>query len=265
MQSENPQVGPALRKMIERLNELSPFATASGVLDNGCGSGAVISYILDTFGSEMPSSSSILAADFSEHMLEKVRETKQARVSKGKEGWDRLELRNVDAHDLSAFHDGSVSHVTGGHLYFLLDDPQKALKETYRILSAGGVLATSGGSWSQHLDALQDAVEVIRPGTNLRLIRPNWATEAGVKNELETAGFGAVETFLIESEMQYKTHEDMASTLLVMPVMKNAVEGYDENEKARLHTEVVKNMRSKNPAEPGVVKGASIVALGRKN
>lgn len=258
-------MGTTLRRMIHRLNERSPFATASGVFDNGCGTGAVISYILDAFGREIPDSATVSAADFSQHMLEKLGEAKGANVSAGKQVWDRLQLHNLDAHDLSTIATGSVSHVTGGHLYFLVSNPRQALKETYRILGQGGVLALSSGKNSQHIDALHDAVEIIRPGTNLQLLQEPWASEAGVKNELEASGFVDTETFLVEAEIRYETHQDFAKTLLVMPIMKNAVESYSEDEKKRLLVTLVEALCSRNSAEPGTLTGTSIVALCCRN
>ncbi|KEF58900.1 uncharacterized protein A1O9_03743 [Exophiala aquamarina CBS 119918] len=261
----NLQVGITLRRMILRLNERSPFATARGVFDNGCGTGSVISYILDVFGSEIPDSALVSAADFSRHMLEKLRETKEANVAAGKQVWDRLQLHNLDAHDLSTMADGSVSHVTGGHLYFLVSNPRQALEETYRILSKGGVLALSSGKGSQNLDALHDAVEEIRPGTNLQLLQEPWSSEAGVKNELEACGFVDTETFLVDAEIRYETHDDFAKTLLLMPIMKQAIESYTEDEKKRLLVKLVQALRSRNSAEPGTLTGTSIVAFGCRN
>jgi SAM-dependent methyltransferase len=256
------QPGLTLRKMIARLDERAPFAAATGVLDVGCGTGAVISHILEEHGGKIPSSATIAAADFSEAMLEKLRETKQSNASKP--GWDRLQLHRLDAHDLSAIPDGSFSHVTGGHVYFLLSNPRQALKETHRILARGGMLATSSGKCSEHLDALHDAVEAVRPGTNLQLIREPWTSEQGVQSELEACGFTDVETFAIETEMRYEAHDDFAQVLLVMPVMKEATRGYDDTEKKTLLEKLVHALRQKNPSAPGSLKGTSIVALARR-
>ncbi|KIW81363.1 hypothetical protein Z517_04388 [Fonsecaea pedrosoi CBS 271.37] len=258
------KAGDTVQTMIARMNETLPFATTKGIFDNGCGTGTIITHILDTFGCEIPDSARIIAADFSVHMLEVLAETKRARVSMEKNGWDRLELHNLDAHDLSNIPDGSISHVTGGHLYFLLSDARKALLETRRILESDGTLALSSGKGGQHLDALQDAVEHVRPGTHLRLTREPWASEEGVRKELEATGFVDVETFLLESEVQYKDHLDFAETLLLMPVMKNATDGYGEDERKRLLDQVVENLCGMNPAAPGMLKGTGIIALARK-
>ena len=253
-----------VRKMIAAMNEKAPFADATGILDNGCGAGGIISHILDEYGSEIPESATLLAADYSAAMLEKVDEVKGVKISSGHKIWGRLETKNLDAHDMSAIADGSLSHITGGHVYFLLFDPRKALKEAHRVLRPGGALAVSSGKSGQHIDVLQDAVETIRPGTQLRMLSEPWKSEVGAKGELEATGFTDVQTFAVDSEVKYGSHSEFARMLLLMPVMKNVTEGYDEQEKERLHAEVVKNLHAVNPAEPGALTGSSVVAVARR-
>lgn len=250
--------------MIAAMNEQAPFTAATGVLDNGCGPGGLISHILDQFGSEIPESATILAADYSAAMLEKLNDTKQARIADGQRVWERLEIQKLDAHDMSAIADGSLSHITGGHVYFLLSDPRKALKEANRIMRPGGILAVSSGKAGQHLGPLEAAVETVRPGTHLRMLSEPWNSEAGVKGELEATGFTDVQTFLVDAELGYESHDEFAKMILLMPIMKDITESYDADEHERVHAEVVKNLRAVNPAAPGVLRGTSIVAIARK-
>lgn len=253
-----------VRKMIAAMNEKAPFAKATGILDNGCGPGGVISHILDQYGSEIPESATVLAADYSAAMLGKLDENKQVKISSGHQVWERLETKSLDAHDISAIADGSLSHITAGHVYFLLADPRKALKEAHRVLKSGGAIAVSSGKSGQHMGILQDSVEVIRTGTHFRMLSEPWKSEEGAKGELEATGFTDVQTFSVDSEVKYESHEDFAKMLLSMPVMKNITEGYDEDEQQRLHVEVVQGLRSVNPAEPGALTGSSVVAIASK-
>jgi ubiquinone/menaquinone biosynthesis C-methylase UbiE len=257
-----------MRRMITRVNEIFLFSSASGILDNGCGSGSIISHVLDTFSSDIPHTARIVASDYSVHMLDALNQTKQARRAAQLGGttnvWQRLELLNLDAHDLSAIPSNSLSHVTAGHLYFLLDDSRKALAETHRVLAPNGVLALSSGSGSQHITALQNAVERIRPGTNLKMIREEWSSESNIRNELLATSFTDIETFSMESELPYTDHMGFAETMMIMPVMKNVTADYNEVEKERLLEEVVVELRKANPKEPGKLSGTSIVAIARK-
>ncbi|RMZ85433.1 hypothetical protein DV737_g875, partial [Chaetothyriales sp. CBS 132003] len=256
--------GNAALMMITRMNELWPFSKAKGIFDNGCGTGAILSHILEQYGVEIPPSARILAGDFSDHMLQVVRKTKQAKSeSPEKDVWGRVEIRNIDAQDLSSIPDDSVSHLTGGMVYFMLPDAQKALKESNRVLCPGGVIALSSGKSSEHIDALGEAVEKIRPGTHLTLLTGVWASEVGVKKELEAAGFVDVETHLVASSMGYQSHQQFAEMLLQMPVMKNVVDGFSEEEESRLLQGTVDRLRAINPVEPVAAAGMRVADLYR--
>lgn len=273
-----PNVGETTKRMITRMNELSPFASATGIFENGCGGGSLTTYIIDTYGSSLGDSNTrLLAGDFSPSMLSKLEDTKTSRLESLNSGdaaaaathraWSKLEIHHLDAHDLRPVvpDAGSISHVTAGHLYFLLDDPRKALRETHRILvPRTGVIGISSGSpHSQHIHALQNAVETVRPGTNLRMIKEAWSSEELIRGELEATGFVDVETFFVAAEMPYESHAGMAGMLLAMPVMKEVVEGWSEEEKGRLLEVVVGELRKANAREPGVLRGGSIVAVAR--
>lgn len=264
LREKSARVSTTTQQMLNHMNQLVPFSSATSVFDVGCGSGSVISSILGTYGSEIPASAELLAGDFSPAMLEGLSQRKRTKLDEGNPIWDRLEIKQIDAHDLSSIESGSISHVASGHMYFLLDDAEKALRETYRVLCSGGVFGTSSGSGGEHIDALENAIEDIRPGTNLRMIKEEWKNEDSVKRILERAGFVEIETFVVENEMEYERHEVFADTLLTMPIMKDATADFDESEVLRLRKCVAQQLRKRNPDEPGMLKGSNIVALARK-
>ncbi|KAK5943546.1 hypothetical protein PMZ80_004554 [Knufia obscura] len=262
--SRGYKAGSTTQSMVARMNEIWPFSTARGLFDNGCGTGAVISAILDAYGVDIPAAASVLAGDFSQPMLEVLIEAKQSKSTASEPAWDRLEIRQIDAHDLSTIATASVSHVTGGHLYFLLSDAQMALAETHRVLCPGGVLGMTSGKGSQHIDTLRDAFEQTKPGTKLNLIQEPWSSEEGVRGILEAAGFVSVEISLVESEVAYQTYEDFAETLMLMPVVKNITASYEKEECIQVQQYLTRNLREINPRAPGTLKGVSIIAHARK-
>lgn len=250
--------------MAARINELWPLNESTGIFDNGTGTGSIISHILETYGADIPKATQLLAGDFSEPMLDVLRQKKQDNLDQQGDIWERLEIRNIDAHDLSGITDNSFSHVTGGHLYFLLPDPRQALREVNRVLCLSGVIALTSGKSSQHIDALCDAVETVKPGTNLKLLKEPWSSEDGVRGELEATGFVNVETHLHDTSINYTSHEDMADMLLVMPVMKDASKDFSDGERNLLRQQLVANLREKNPTAPGSLQGVGIIALAQK-
>lgn len=139
----------------------------------------------------------------------------------------------MDVHDLLSVASDSLSHVTGGMLYFMFPDALKALRETNRVLMPweSSLLPMARVA---NIDALRDAVEKVRPGTNLTLLPEAWTSEAGVKGQLTTTGFVDVETHLVESSISYQSPQQLVELLLLMPVMKNMMQGFSEKEMADL-------------------------------
>lgn len=256
---------PTVQRMIGRMDEIYPLSKATGILDNGCGTGAVISYIVDEFGQQLPSDAVILAGDFSEHMVKALTERQKTRVEEGSQIWARLQPRQLDAHNLTAsIAPSSLSHIVASHVFFLLDDSKKALRESHLVLQSGGILAISHGYNSQHIDAIQDAVEYIRPGTNMKMIRQEWATEDATKEQLQECGFEDIEMFFVDSEMGYEKLGDFAGMLMNMPVMTNVTEDYSQEEKDKLVAKVGEILRGMNGDGPGKLKGRNLVTLARK-
>jgi ubiquinone/menaquinone biosynthesis C-methylase UbiE len=262
--SYTAEFNPTVQKMITRMNDIWPFSEAMGIFDNGCGTGTIICRIIDQYGTNVKPSATILAGDFSEHMLDVLRKTRDSQSKNPMDAWARVDVRKLDAQDLASITDGSMSHVTAGHVYFLLPDPQKALRETKRALCSGGVIACTSGQSSQHIDALNKAVGDIEPGTNFNLLSGPWTSEEGVKEELARAGFVEIETHLVESSIRYETHQQFAKMLLQMPVMKNVKDALSENGNARLHDSVVEQLRLINSVEPSNFYGVTVLALARK-
>merc|ERR1712029_32413 len=54
-----------ISKMLERAHALASLSRATGILDNGCGPGPIMSRIIDEYGSGLPDSCSLTCADFS--------------------------------------------------------------------------------------------------------------------------------------------------------------------------------------------------------
>ena len=259
------QATPMTQRMIARMDELFPWSQATGILDNGCGPGGIITHVLDTYGDQIPANASISAGDYSQPMLDVVAEKQTAKIKHGHDIWQRLELKHIDAHQLtSGIPPNSLSHVTAGHVYFLLDDSREALRETLKALQPGGILALTSGSSSEHVVAIQDAVEHVRPGTNLTLIRPEWATEKNVQHELQETGFVGIETWAAQSDVEFSDHDEFARMLMKMPVMKNVLEGYSDEEREAVVQKCVEYLKEKCPSAPGKLKGENIVAVGRK-
>ena len=99
--------------ILEKANARIPFSDATGVLDNGCGPGPIMTRILTDY--KVPNSTSLTCSDFSEGMIQQVRNTKQESVEADSSSpWTRVETMVQDAMNLENIADASQSHVTAG-------------------------------------------------------------------------------------------------------------------------------------------------------
>jgi len=99
--------------MLEKANALLPFSKATAILDNGCGPAPVMSRLLKDY--EIPQSSKLTCADFSEAMIDVVKKSRAAAIEKDAESpWERVDALVQNAMDLNGIPDASQSHVTAG-------------------------------------------------------------------------------------------------------------------------------------------------------
>jgi ubiquinone/menaquinone biosynthesis C-methylase UbiE len=103
--------------MLEKANDLLPFSEATGILDNGCGPGPVISRLLKNY--KIPESCPITCSDFSEGMINQVKQSKEENVkADANSPWNRVEAVVQNAMDLKSVKDSSRSHVTAGWVQY---------------------------------------------------------------------------------------------------------------------------------------------------
>ncbi|KAI7122025.1 hypothetical protein KC352_g32808, partial [Hortaea werneckii] len=187
-----------ISKMLERAHALVPLSSATGILDNGCGPGPIMSRIIDEYGSGLPDSCSLTCADFSEGMIKQVNLTKDK--ASPTSTWKRVQTKVQNAMDLVDVADDSMSHVFAGWVYFMTPDPQKCLSESKRVLREDGVLSLSSWEDNQWMKIMGDVARV-RPDKQLPEIPVEWRSDSGVRDELMKAGFRDVETHRVTVHM----------------------------------------------------------------
>lgn len=105
------------------------------VLDIGCGPG-FFSVILAEDGYN------VAAADYTQEMLEKAKENC--------EGLDNVVFTRQNAQALT-FEDEYFDVIVSRNLTWVLEDPQKAYEEWYRVLKKGGMLLNFDANWYSYL------------------------------------------------------------------------------------------------------------------
>ncbi|CAK1354830.1 hypothetical protein CB0940_01363 [Cercospora beticola] len=251
--------------MLDKANALLPFSEATGIHDNGCGPGPVISRIIADYGSVLPKNCDLSASDFAEAMIAQVRQTKNEEIDKDPDSpWARVDVSLLDAMDLQGINDGSKSHVLAGWVYFMTPSPQKCLEESMRVLKSGGVLSCSSWQNSEWLQ-LMNLVQEIRPEAPVPEIPEGWRSAKGLLAEVEGAGFQQVEAVEVDVEMAFETHEALLEILTAkMPHMVKLLSSWSEGEVKRLRSLMSERLKKVCPEEPGKLSGVALVAVGRK-
>ncbi|TKA76000.1 hypothetical protein B0A55_06676 [Friedmanniomyces simplex] len=259
--SEQTSIAP-IGLMLERANALVPFHHAAGILDNGCGPGPVMGRLIKDYGRQIPADCPLTCCDFSEGMIAQVRAAKERAGSDSP--WASVETKVQNAMDLDEIADGSQSHVTAGMLYFMVPDPQKALAESLRVLKPDGVLALSAWQGSEWLE-LMNLLPKIRPDKTMPTMPEAWTSTAGIRGEMEKAGFREVETHECPVKMPFQDHETFAGFFVTkLPHMVAMTKDMSEEEVGKLQALMVEGMKKQCPEAPGALKGTALVGLGRK-
>lgn len=249
--------------MLERANDLLPFSKATAILDNGCGPGAIMKRLLEDY--QLPASCLLTCADFSEGMIDRVKELKEERLKGNSSSpWQRVETLIQDATNLDKIEDSSQSHLTAGWVYFLTSDPMKCLNESKRVLKDNGVLACSSWQDSQWRDLMNLYIKV-RPDKKEVQIPKAWSEVDALRTELDKAGFKDVECYPVKTQLEFQTVDSFVNLMAdKMPHMQMATADMSKEEIKEFKRLMTEETRKLCPTEPGILYGTALVAIGRK-
>ncbi|EMC93543.1 hypothetical protein BAUCODRAFT_125397 [Baudoinia panamericana UAMH 10762] len=248
--------------MLERANALSPFSRATGILDNGCGPGPVMSHVIDDYGCVIPKECSLTCADFSEGMIRQVMGIKES--ANADSLWKKVDAKVQNAMNLTEIESDSQSHVTAGMVYFMTPDPMQCLKETRRVLKTNGVLSVSAWEGSQWLE-LMNLLPKVRPDKKVPTMPEAWTSATGLKGEIMRARFQEVETHQVLVELKFQNRESFADFLCTkLPHMIALTKDMSEDEVIKFKEVMVEEMRRMTSSEPGKLKGVALIGVGKK-
>lgn len=267
------------QRMIDQLNSVVSLSKATTILDVGCGAGNAIAQLISTYSMSINPSALPLATDFSAGMVRQVtqfRKDRLAEMSPGPERdiWTRVTPLRLDAMDLKPLLDDSISHIIANHVFFLTDNPAKAVAESYRVLTPNGALACSSwhkASWINYL-----AIAAERTLTPLGKTAPpqpqlpaEWGTVEGVQEQLAAAGFKEiqieyVETSFVLPDVVAGSHAFIASK---NPGVTWVTDLLDEDgliDVEKHFVQVIKENCEQDGEGAYRLVGSAIVAVGRK-
>ena len=188
-------IGPAAEQLINWVHEESslstPLATA---LDNGAGTGIVTATLRARFPN-LP----ILAADLSPGMLETI----------GKRNIPQVRYGVLDAIDLRPIADKTFTHSLSTFMVQFTSDPFLALKEMYRVTTAGGTLGL--GLWGKIcFDApWEETVRHFEPDyTFPHTWTPDWADKKRLGDYIAEAGFKEIQVKTVRLGFDFGSLEE---------------------------------------------------------
>lgn len=242
--------------LLAAANKALPFSQSKGIIDIGCGRGGNICGFLSTYGTAMPSDVPITAIDSSPGMIDQI----QQRLIQDHPTSTRIKTEIHDTTNLSTFSDASFTHVLSGFtLYFL---PPTALQEVYRIITPGGILATTSmasTSWWE----MMSTISLIKPDFKLPNLPEAWKTVPAMTETLQNAGFKDVEVRELEIGLPFEDVEEMVRFVIrTMPYTAGMTSGFSEEERARWEGLCVEWVGRE--CKGGKMGGLALVGVGRK-
>lgn len=234
-------------------NKTVPFSSATHILDVGCGTGDLVAQIISSH-SPLPKSCKIVASDLSPGMIT------QTSARGTKEGWKGVEYKILDATKMTELEDESFSHVLSNFaLYFLNASAQK---ESYRILTKGGVFVSSYMVKAQWMELLRP-ISIVRPEKKIPDGYEAFDNPGVVKGIFEAAGFEDYEQVEILVWCKFEDAAEFVDfNLASMPFLNPITADLTTEEKRKWRELMVEYVEREFPDK--VLKGKAIVGVGRK-
>lgn len=257
--AQGPGIAPA-QAMVESINQLVPFSTATLVVDMGCGPGQISNAVLQKHSAELSPTARVIGADNSPQMLAQYSGRKEKELKEGKEYWERVETVQTDIHDCAALTDESVTHMLAGFVVFLVPDPVKAVKAMKSKLISGGVLAFS--SWeSSDWQELMYYPKKVRPDLVMPTPSVDWTQPDGVRKNLHEIGFSNVQVEQTEGHWPFTDYEEICRFILTkMPLAARVITQMSDEEVFQTHALMVSALKAKYPSVPAKMVGKATVA-----
>ncbi|KIW29728.1 uncharacterized protein PV07_05517 [Cladophialophora immunda] len=229
--------------------------------DNACGTGLVTEYLQQVSSQTGTYPKMVHATDF----VPSVTKIMQRKATQ--QHWKNVDIAVMDSQEL-AFPDGSFDLSITNFGIFFLPDPQRGADQIHRTLKPGGVAVVTAWKERRMMDTIAAAQKVIRPDLK-GLSSPwaeLWAKEDTLRDVLVKAGFEADNVRIVEQRTDAVVDAFLRDPEMVARSYPAAVEGWSEEEKARLGQEILRIARERDPEGRGVgsLYSVAYIAIAKK-
>lgn len=191
-----------------------------------------------------------------------------------REAWERVQPLVLDAMDLRPLLDNSISHIIANFVFFMTEQPEKALTEALRVLQNQGICACSSWHRVQWMELLNLAAQRVfsgfeKPVPEMPVIAAEWRSAEGMSGLLKQAGFGEVHTEYVEAPIVTPSPEGFAGFFLGSgnPAVTWITDVLDEGQVKEVEKEfalMIREMCERNEEGAYVLAGTAALAIGRK-
>lgn len=257
--AQGPGIAPA-QAMVEGVNQLVPFSTATLIVDMGCGPGQITDAVLQKHSAELSSTARVVGADNNPQMLAQYAERKERELNEGKEHWRRVETMQTDIHDCAELTDDSVTHMLAGFVVFLVPEPVKAVEAMESKLIPGGVLAFS--AWeSNDWQELMYYPKKVRPDLVMPTPPVDWTQPDGLRKNLNKIGFSKIQVEQTEGYWPFTDYDEICRFILTkMPLAARTISQMSDEEVFQTHALMVSALKAKYPSVPAKMVGKATAA-----
>lgn len=243
-----------LRPAQEKLIQLAKIRNGESVLDVACGTGLVSFPAAALTGPD----GFVLGTDISDKMIELCKHH-AAQNHIGNTGFERMDAEDLNCKD----EQFDVALCALGLMYF--PDPLTSMKELFRVLKPGGRAVAA--VWGQRGNCgWADIFEIVdrRVSSEVCPMFFNLGNAGMLRKHFEAAGFSAIATVVISTELVYETAEEACGAAFAGGPVALAYHKFTEQVKEEAHQEYLNSIEGFKRNGYYKIPGEFVVAVGIK-
>ncbi|KAL2808218.1 S-adenosyl-L-methionine-dependent methyltransferase [Aspergillus granulosus] len=210
--------GPFAEVLVDQTG-ITSYSSPPIILDNASGTGIVCSILNTKTSEQVRQGWELTAGDFSEVMVEYAAQRAK------EEGWINAEAKVVDAQD-TKLPSGHYTHVFATFAFQTIPNHNAALKETFRILKPGGMIASATWEHVPWITIVKHAITTISPDLYypdsdefIKTVSQGWEAEASIESLLKDEGFTDIHVRSITRSISLSIADLVELSLAILPAL----------------------------------------------
>lgn len=244
------QLWPAQERLLKRAD----FRPGEKVLDISCGTGLVTFPVAEAVGPD----GEVTGIDLSEGMIEKA-----ASIA-GEKDFNQVSFQHMDAEELD-FPDDSFDIAINSLGLMYYPDPDKAIKEMYRVVKPGGRAAAL--VWGQRKACgWADIFPIVdqRVKTDVCPLFFQLGTGENLSHTFKKAGFEEIRSDRFNVTLHYDSDEEAIIGAFLGGAVALAYRKFDETTKEEAHAEYLESIQPYRTGSGYDIPGEFVVCVGVK-